>query len=240
MQSFVVDDDHIYGSLANSSVLGGRLSDDDLDVNALCLDYCPNTTASRDAACRLCELDKVVRFHNAYEDASGVPIGEGYYPYAYLVELWKPTTAELNAFELGDEAVSRVRRVDWEGDDLGHEEGSRVVIVFQQAGTRNVTVRMRVAVEVGEDLGFSVTMPVTVKYVRHEIRSLSVSDRTAFLDALSTVYSTKDDDGKTLYGDKFRSSHYLIRKHLLGGGTGPERARELEIEDQVVPGIRWD
>ena len=57
-----VDDDHIYGSLANSSVLGGRLSDDDLDVNALCLDYCPNTTASRDAACRL-----PIRVHRAQQ-----------------------------------------------------------------------------------------------------------------------------------------------------------------------------
>ena len=128
---FEEDDEHVFGlANASSSRLGNAtvsgLRDDDTDVDGLCLDYCPNTTSANDAACRLCDLQKVVRFHNEYEDASGIPIGEGYYPYMYLVEMWKPTTAELNAFELGDEAVSRVRRVDWSGDDVGHAVGSRV------------------------------------------------------------------------------------------------------------------
>ena len=220
---FEEDDEHVFG-LANASAsrLGNAtvsgLRDDDTDVDGLCLDYCPNTTSANDAACRLCDLQKVVRFHNEYEDASGIPIGEGYYPYMYLVEMWKPTTAELNAFELGDEAVSRVRRVDWSGDDVGHAVGSRVTMIFETHGTRNVTVSMRVATTRGEELGFHVELAVTVRYVRHEIRSLSVDDRSRFLDALSAVYATGDDLGKSVYGDKFRSSHYLVRKHLLGGG----------------------
>ena len=165
---FEEDDEHVFG-LANASAsrLGNAtvsgLRDDDTDVDGLCLDYCPNTTSANDAACRLCDLQKVVRFHNEYEDASGIPIGEGYYPYMYLVEMWKPTTAELNAFELGDEAVSRVRRVDWSGDDVGHAVGSRVTMIFETHGTRNVTVSMRVATTRGEELGFHVELAVTVR-----------------------------------------------------------------------------
>ena len=162
---FEEDDEHVFGlANASSSRLGNAtvsgLRDDDTDVDGLCLDYCPNTTSANDAACRLCDLQKVVRFHNGYEDASGIPIGEGYYPYMYLVEMWKPTTAELNAFELGDEAVSRVRRVDWSGDDVGHAVGSRVTMIFETHGTRNVTVSMRVATTRGEELGFHVELAV--------------------------------------------------------------------------------
>ena len=66
---FEEDDEHVFG-LANASAsrLGNAtvsgLRDDDTDVDGLCLDYCPNTTSANDAACRLCDLQKVVRFHN--------------------------------------------------------------------------------------------------------------------------------------------------------------------------------
>ena len=70
-----------------------------------------------------------------------------------------------------------------------------------------------------KDYGFTATLAVTVKYVRHEIRSLSEDDRGAFLDALSVCYGTQDDEGKRTYGDKYRSSHYMIRKHLEGAAS---------------------
>ena len=42
------------------------------------------------------------------------------------------------------------------------------------------------------------------------------ADREGFLGALHRVYATSDGDGLKLYGSKFRSSTYLVKKHLYG------------------------
>ncbi|KAH8070600.1 hypothetical protein JL721_5000 [Aureococcus anophagefferens] len=57
---------------------------------------------------------------------------------------------------------------------------------------------------------------VMVKYVRREIRALGDADREGFLGALHVVYHASDADGKRRYGSKFRSSTYLVKKHLYG------------------------
>jgi len=58
-----------------------------------------------------------------------------------------------------------------------------------------------------------------VKYVRREIRSLSPSDKTKFIEALKIIYTLNKKKGKELYGEKFRSVEELLVKHLNGAAT---------------------
>lgn len=58
-----------------------------------------------------------------------------------------------------------------------------------------------------------------MKHVRREIRRLTDADRGRFLDALQLMYSTPQDVGEALYGPKFKSGNYLVRKHLYGAAS---------------------
>ena len=48
------------------------------------------------------------------------------------------------------------------------------------------------------------------KPVRREIRALTDSDRTKFLDTLQTTYTTSQSEGEALYGRKFRSITRMV------------------------------
>ena len=50
-------------------------------------------------------------------------------------------------------------------------------------------------------------------YVRREIRSLLASDRDAVLDAMYTIYSTEEEEGRSKYGENFHNSTYFTEWH---------------------------
>ena len=45
------------------------------------------------------------------------------------------------------------------------------------------------------------------------------ADRAKFFEAMKKIYSVKNEAGRALYGDRFRSSEDLLAKHLNGAGT---------------------
>ena len=57
---------------------------------------------------------------------------------------------------------------------------------------------------------------VTVRYVRKEIREESPLQRERFFEALSTVYRVDTEEGKELYGEKYKSIKYFVSQHLDG------------------------
>ncbi|KAH8050167.1 hypothetical protein JL722_11548 [Aureococcus anophagefferens] len=71
----------------------------------------------------------------------------------------------------------------------------------------------------GAIYAYAYAFDVTVKHVRREIRRLTDADRGRFLDALQLMYSTPQDVGEALYGPKFKSGNYLVRKHLYGAAS---------------------
>ena len=81
-------------------------------ARSLCLDYCAGV-GSRDAACDICAVASFVHLHNAYEDAAGKPLGEGYYPYEYLAEVWQPTVFEVDDAVVGAAFLRRVASAAW-------------------------------------------------------------------------------------------------------------------------------
>ena len=51
------------------------------------------------------------------------------------------------------------------------------------------------------------------QYVRREIRTLSVDDLSATLDAMHTLWVIDEDDGQETYGDEYHSASYLLKSH---------------------------
>lgn len=71
----------------------------------------------------------------------------------------------------------------------------------------------------GEDKTYTHEFTMAVKYVRREIRTMSDDDRTTFFDALSLMYNTDSDKGNELYGDKFHTAEYFLKKHMTGAAV---------------------
>ena len=87
---------------------------------------------------------------------------------------------------------------------------------FREAGEHPFSLAVELETRSGAFSVFSSVFNVTVKYVRHEIRTLDATDRNAFFAALYTMYTTTDAEGVSLYGIKFKSGEQLVRKHLYG------------------------
>ena len=66
--------------------------------------------------------------------------------------------------------------------------------------------------------GLATTLIATCKYVRRELRTLTVDDRERYLAALATVYHTREADGKRRYGGSFTSGEWFTRWHLGESG----------------------
>ena len=242
-------------------------------ARSLCLDYCAGV-GSRDAACDICAVASFVHLHNAYEDAAGKPLGEGYYPYEYLAEVWQPTVFEVDDAVVGAAFLRRVASAAWGGGGgaadvaangtaasvtplaaratprapsnvdarrpprprrrRGREMVARLAGAccgcawggqrraarrFSAPGAYNASLALEVRARGGAIYAYAYAFDVTVKHVRREIRRLTDADRGRFLDALQLMYSTPQDVGEALYGPKFKSGNYLVRKHLYGAAS---------------------
>ena len=167
-------------------------------------------------------MESFVHIHNAYEDRAGYAIGEGYYPYEYLAEVLQPTVFEVDESVVGMPFARRVTSTSWtvEGGEHEVDEAWNVTsIVFGGAGTYNVSLRMEVKARGDVQYKYGYTFEVTVKHVRREIRQLTDADRSRFLDALQLMYSTAQEVGESVYGPKFKSGNFLVRKHLYGAAS---------------------
>ena len=65
----------------------------------------------------------------------------------------------------------------------------------------------------------SVVANVMCRYVRREIRSLFADDREAYLNAVRTVYSVRQEEGRERFGSGYRDAGYFINYHTWMAGT---------------------
>ena len=87
--------------------------------------------------------------------------------------------------------------------------GSSVAHVFKCRGGDLFQVEV-----VSESLGLTVKSNFRSKYVRRELRDLKDHDAEAYLEALHTVYTVREDVGRSLYGNDFTPHHWFSRWHL--------------------------
>lgn len=64
----------------------------------------------------------------------------------------------------------------------------------------------------GEKQGKSGGVAVCL-YVRRELRGLTDNDLSKTMDAMYTLWSTSDEEGRSLYGDNFHNSTYFVEAH---------------------------
>jgi len=55
-------------------------------------------------------------------------------------------------------------------------------------------------------------------YVRREIRDLSAGDLGKTMDAMWTMWSVTEEEGRSVYGDDYHSSTYLLEYHFFNAG----------------------
>lgn len=149
-----------------------------------------------------------LNFSNAYERAY-VPLGDGFYKYDHLVEVYKETQVRVI---VPDHRCS----YSWTlktSDQRQKESGSSVSLTFLETGWHDL--KLKVSCHHTEKKLHAV-YPVMSRYVRREIRLLNASDRNDFFDALQIIYQVGQTEGEQLYGQKFRSIHRMVAEHLLG------------------------
>ena len=134
------------------------------------------------------------------EDRSDYVGADSLYPWPHVAEPHRATVLEL------DGAAATAWAVEGERPN-GGSDATRALHTFSRTGRHGVRVGAG---------GDSHDFTVMVKYVRREIRALGDADREGFLGALHVVYHASDADGRRRYGPKFRSSTYLVKKHLYG------------------------
>ena len=57
-----------------------------------------------------------------------------------------------------------------------------------------------------------------LRYVKRELRSLTVNDREKFLDAASKMWIYNETEGKEIFGGNFTSIHTFVREHAIASG----------------------
>ena len=62
-------------------------------------------------------------------------------------------------------------------------------------------------------------VPILRKYVRREIRILSDTDRESFFEAMRETYFISPEEGRTRYGQEFKTIRHYVRKHLYGAAA---------------------
>lgn len=138
-------------------------------------------------------------------------------PWSVLVEPHQDQTLTMSSLTIdGVDVTSEIGStysVAFTIDDVRYQ-GSPATVFVETVGVLNATV----AVSKNNVLVSLTTVPIAVKYIRREIRSLTESDRNKWINAMKLLYTTSLDDGKALYGDDFYNAEWFSYQHLNGAG----------------------
>lgn len=162
--------------------------------------------------------------HNEYTAMHGFAATDYHFIEAgRCVEPFKDTTLKLH--DVPATIKSTGKRIEWaarlrggvseEGNTLSHTsmdfETPEAVMVFQRVGTYDVTITF---VGIDEDQRNDLSLTVTARYVRRELRRLTDEDRARYLDAALVLAQTSDSQGKASYGSSWKGMDYFVRTHL--------------------------
>lgn len=112
-----------------------------------------------------------------------------------------------------DDSGDALQNVEPEVDFVG---GSKITVTLTHPGTMYSLVVKEFSIA---DDGVTLEkidvekIKVSCKYVRREIRDLTDTDRTEFLDALQEFYTVSSDHGKVLYGATFSNYERVTAYH---------------------------
>ncbi|KAJ8599507.1 hypothetical protein CTAYLR_009444 [Chrysophaeum taylorii] len=161
---------------------------------------------------RVCEESMCVACSNMHERLLDRPImdGRGEEFDVLVLELYNPTLVRVVGgddcqivFESSSSSSSSselltVHSIDEEGCSLS-VEATGVGEIAGAAKSSAGTVRFR----------------AFARHVRREMRDLTTEERERYLKAVHTLWHVDDEAGASRYGDKYRSTSWMTRRHLI-------------------------
>lgn len=140
---------------------------------------------------------------------------ESFLPWDAVIEPHKDQMLLVSAFSIGDEDVLDVlsddnAAVTWTICGTVYS-GQKTIVNIAGTFVTNITVTID-----HDEYSYSRNFTLGVKYVRREFRTLTETDRNAFLSALEVMYTINMAEGQKLYGDKYVDAEYLLYRHLNG------------------------
>ena len=101
----------------------------------------------------------------------------------------------------------------WEEEDTDNEYwGNTLEKIFTNTGEHNLYLS---GLNSNNETIVSKTIPIIVKYVKRELRSLTSDDRHKFLHAASKIWKYTSSEGRAKYGNKFTGINELVEEHAL-------------------------
>jgi hypothetical protein len=128
---------------------------------------------------------------------------------AILIEPYRDTTLVIP-----EESICSACSYSWEfsSDDVAITKVRSPQVMLYTTGKGHLTLR-EFHDKTPTVVRRSRTFDVYVKYVRRELRQLTDHDRTDFMNAASTMWSTSTLEGRKLYGDRYYDINYLAIVH---------------------------
>jgi hypothetical protein len=123
-----------------------------------------------------------------------------------LVEPYKNTTLLLEGVVESSHTIKWITNYD----RTESYAGNPVNMVFEKPGVYEVEVT--VMDESGERLAKYSTWLIC-KYVKRELRSLTVADRERFLDAMAVMWEVSTEEGQEMYGMNYHSAATFVEEH---------------------------
>ena len=136
---------------------------------------------------------------NEHTRRTGRALGDGLYPYKYLVQNQAITRLSL----------SKPGTATWtiDGSLFSETPSHSIEYIFTTIGEHTVEA---------DDGQHIFKYSIDSKTVRYEIRDLSTQSRQKYFDALQTMYTVGQEEGEATFGSSYMSSDYLVRLHLKG------------------------
>jgi hypothetical protein len=140
-----------------------------------------------------------------------------YLPWNTLVEPYRENTLTMSSLIVDDvdvtDKIGGDYTVTWTLDEVEYE-GSPVAVFVENIGVMNATVYISYQGDVVSQTHY----PIAVKYIRREIRSLTDTERSAWVSTMKMLYTTSLEDGQNTYGGNFYNAEWFSYQHLNGAG----------------------
>ena len=143
-----------------------------------------------------------------------------------LVEPYKVTTLSVARSSITDSSTDTSKNtfvwtIEGDGDvevlssddlTLAAMKGSSITVKFRTTGVYALVVTEY------DTTGAVVTsthINAICKYVKRELRTLTIDDREAFLNAAATIWKYTTEEGQALYGEKFTGMEKFTALHII-------------------------
>ena len=128
----------------------------------------------------------------------------------YLAEPYKTTTISIDTDAVG---INDNIYWKWTQEDSTEEKwGNAIEKIFTSPGEYYIYLN---GLNSNNDTIITATIPIVVKYVKRELRTLTNDDRHKFLHAASKIWKYSSSEGRAKYGEKFTGIDELVEEHAL-------------------------